>query len=84
MANSGLVHEKRSNDALERHLNAAIALENFLISDIGRKDVLAAHFERLPIPQFANELSMTARNYGKDIPELWDGHHETTTMTLRN
>ena len=49
----------------------------------------------IPFRASANELSMTARNYGKDIPELWEGHpgimgrtwegqDEITTMTLRN
>jgi hypothetical protein len=38
----------------------------------------------IPFRGLANELSMTARNYGKDIPELWEGQDETTTMTLRN
>ena len=28
----------------------------------------------IPFRASANELSMTARNYGKDIPELWEGH----------
>ena len=53
----------------------------------------------IPFRASANELSMTApelreghpgitgrtsRNYGKDIPELWEGQGEITTMTLRN
>ena len=53
----------------------------------------------IPFRASANELSMTARNYGKDIPELWEGtsqnygkdipelwegQEEITTMTLRN
>src|SRR5271166_2612537 len=38
----------------------------------------------IPFRGLANELSMTARNYGNDIPELWEGQDETTTMTLRN
>ena len=36
----------------------------------------------IPFRASANELS--ARNYGKDIPELWEGQDEITTMTLRN
>ena len=28
----------------------------------------------IPFRASANELSMTARNYGKDIPELREGH----------
>ena len=53
----------------------------------------------IPFRASANELSMTARNYGKDspgitgrtarnygkdIPELREGQDEITTMTLRN
>ena len=38
----------------------------------------------IPFRGSANELSMTARNYGKDTPELWEGQDETTTMTPRN
>ena len=35
----------------------------------------------IPFRASANELSMTAQNYGKDIPELWEGQDEITTMT---
>src|SRR5271166_4493520 len=30
------------------------------------------------------ELSMTARNYGNDIPELWEGHPGIMGRTRRN
>ena len=38
----------------------------------------------IPFRASANELSMTARNYGKDIPELWEGHPRIMGRTRRN
>ena len=38
----------------------------------------------IPFRASANELSMTARNYGKDIPELREGHPGITGRTSRN
>ena len=38
----------------------------------------------IPFRASANELSMTARNYGKDIPELWEGHPGIMGRTSRN
>ena len=38
----------------------------------------------IPFRASANELSMTARNYGKDIPELREGHPGIMGRTSRN
>jgi len=38
----------------------------------------------IPFRASANELSMTARNYGKDIQELWEGHPRIMGRTSQN
>ena len=38
----------------------------------------------IPFRASANELSMTARNYGKDITELWEGHPRIMGRTSQN
>src|SRR5271166_5671055 len=43
----------------------------------------------IPFRGLANELSMTARNYGNDIPELWvrtrrNYDHDTPKLTARS
>jgi hypothetical protein len=38
----------------------------------------------IPFRASANELSMTARNYGKDSPEFWEGHPRIMGRIRRN